>query len=115
MRHEMDINPSPFSKIASGKKTFELRLNDKKWQTVHIGDEIEFINTENIEKKLLTKVLSIHKYPSFEELYKSLPLLKCGYSEKDISTAKASDMDVYYSRDVQIQYDVVGIEILVIS
>ncbi|EHQ89824.1 ASCH domain-containing protein [Desulfosporosinus youngiae] len=115
MRHKMDINPSPFSKIESGKKTIELRLNDEKRQIVHIGDEIEFINTEDIEKRLLTKVLSIHRYPSFEELYKSLPLLKCGYSERDLSTAKASDMDIYYSKDEQIQYDVVGIEISIIS
>lgn len=115
MRHKMDLNPSPFSKIESGKKTIELRLNDEKRQLIHIGDEIEFINTEAIEKRLLTKVLSIHRYPSFEELYKSLPLLKCGYTEKNISTAKASDMDVYYSRDEQIQYDVVGIEISLIN
>lgn len=115
IRHTLNLNPSPFSKIESGKKTIELRLNDEKRQLIHIGDEIDFINSEDIEKRLLTKVLSIHRYPSFEELYKSLPLLNCGYTKKNISTAKASDMDVYYSKDEQRQYDVVGIEISAIN
>ena len=115
MRHKMDLSPLPFSKIKSGKKTIELRLNAEKTQLIHIGDEIEFINTEDIKKRLLTKVLSIHRYPSFEELYQSLPLLKCGYTEKDISEAKASDMDIYYSRDEQMQYEAVGIEISIIN
>ena len=115
MKHKLNLNPSPFSKMESGKKTIELRLNDEKIQRVHAGDEIEFINTMDIEKRLLTKVLAIHRYPSFEELYKSLPLLKCGYTQENISAAKASDMEVYYSRDEQIQYDVVGIEISIMD
>jgi ASC-1-like (ASCH) protein len=115
MRHELDLNPSPFLKIESGKKNIELRLNDEKIQLIRIGDEIEFINTEDTEKRLLTMVLAIHRYPSVEELYQFLPLLRCGYTEKNILAAKASDMDVYYSRDEQIQYDVVGIEISIIN
>lgn len=115
MRHYMKLNPAPFDMIKSGRKTIELRLNDEKRQNVSLGDEIEFANTENSEQKILVKVIDIHRLPTFEELYQSLPLLKCGYTEEDISTAKASDMELYYSKEQQLQYGVLGIEISVIQ
>lgn len=34
MTHYMKLNPEPFDKIASGKKTIELRLYDEKRKTV---------------------------------------------------------------------------------
>lgn len=114
MRHYMKLNPSPFDMIKSGIKTIELRLNDEKRQCISVGDEIEFTNTKDNNLKLLTKVIAIHKFPSFEELYKQLPLLKCGYTEDDVSSAKSSDMDFYYSKEQQNKYGVLGIELKVI-
>lgn len=114
MKHQMKLNPSPFNMIKSGEKTIELRLNDEKRRLLNVGDEIEFVNTENDKLKLLAKITEIHHFKSFEELYKSLPLLKCGYTQNDIATAKASDMDMYYSKEKQNKYGVLGIEIKVI-
>lgn len=107
----MRLKPSPFAKIASKRKTIELRLFDEKRQMIHPGDEIVFTNLRDPEQKLLVRVLQLHCYPSFEELYHSLPLLKCGYTEKSLPTAKAEDMEQYYSREQQEKYGVVGIEI----
>ena len=115
MRHYMKLNPSPFDMIKSGRKTIELRLNDEKRQCISTGDEIEFSNTENNNLKLLTQVIAIHRFNSFEELYQNLPLLKCGYTEDDISSAKSSDMDFYYSKKQQNKYGVLGIELKVIE
>ena len=50
-------------------------------------------------------------FPTFEDLYKSLPLLKCGYTDKDVAMAHPSDMEAYYSAQEQEKYGVVGIEI----
>ena len=50
-------------------------------------------------------------FDSFKELYNSLPLLECGYTENDIDTASQSDMDVYYSKEQQKKYGAVGIKI----
>ena len=53
-------------------------------------------------------------YASFEELYRELPLLECGYTEEDIDTASPEDMEEYYSKEKQAQYGVVGIKISLI-
>lgn len=42
---------------------------------------------------------------------KELSLLECGYTETDIETASPDDMNVYYSKDNQQKYGVVGIRI----
>ena len=108
--HEMKLDASPFEMIKSGKKTIELRLFDEKRQGVKPGDRIVFTNTSTGEK-LDAEVLKLHRFESFFELYKSLPLLKCGYTDENIGTAHPSDMEKYYSPEDERKYGVVGIEL----
>ena len=106
----MKLNPAPFEMIKSGKKTIELRLYDEKRRKIKVCDEIIFTNTVNGET-LSRAVKDIHIFRSFYELYKSLPLLKCGYTEDDIDSASPLDMEKYYSIDEQKNFGVVGIEL----
>ena len=108
--HRMKLNPEPFELIKSGKKTIELRLFDGKRQIIKVGDSIVFTHALTGEK-LRVNVENLHRFESFEELYKSLPLLKCGYTEATVADAKPSDMEEYYSAEDQKKYGVVGIEI----
>lgn len=108
----MNLHSSPFEKIKSGEKTIELRLCDEKRQLIKVGDIITFTNTTTFEI-LNAKVIKLHKFADFEELYESLPLLKCGYTVDDIDGASPSDMNIYYSLEKQKKYGVLGIEILV--
>ncbi len=108
--HNMKLHSSPFEMIKSGKKTIELRLFDEKRQQIKVGDKIVFTNTATGEA-LNTKVVKLHRFDSFEELYKSLPLLNCGYTTGDVDKAQPSDMEKYYSMDEQKKYGVVGIEL----
>ena len=108
--HEMKLRPEPFNKIRSGTKTIELRLYDEKRQTIREDDVIIFTCSTN-GAQIRAIVKKLHRFDSFETLYKSLPLLKCGYTTEDINTAKPSDMEVYYSAEEQKQYGVVGIEL----
>lgn len=110
--HEMKLNSSPFEMIRSGKKTVELRLFDEKRQKIKAGDIIRFTSTENGEI-VSAIVIKLHIFESFCELYKTLPLLRCGYTEDDIDTAHYLDMDMYYPPEEQKKYGVVGIEIRV--
>ena len=110
MLHNMKLNPSPFEMIKSGEKTIELRLFDEKRQQLKAGDKIVFTDTTTGET-LNTTVVKLHRFDSFEELYKSLPLLKCGYTTENIDNAKPSDMEQYYSVEEQRKYGVVGIEL----
>ena len=108
----MNLHSAPFEMIKSGEKTIELRLFDEKRQKIRVGDRIIFTNSTNGEK-INTRVVKLHLFDSFEQLYKKLPLLKCGYTTEDINTAAPSDMEDYYSIDEQRKYGVVGIELIV--
>ena len=108
--HEMKLRPEPFGKIRSGSKTIELRLYDEKRQKIQVGDVIIFTSTERGEQIRAT-VKKLHRFDSFEALYKSLPLLKCGYTAEDVDTAQPSDMEAYYSSEEQEKYGVLGIEL----
>lgn len=59
-------------------------------------------------------VENLFVFNSFDELYKNLPLLECGYTENDVSMASPDDMNQYYSKEEQKEYGVVGIKIRLI-
>ena len=107
----MKLNDEPFKLIKNKEKNIELRLNDQKRRLIKNGDTIEFSNTNFNEEKLTVKVVRIHKFKTFEELYKELPLTKCGYKSNEIAQATPDDMIKYYSLEKQHQYGVLGIEI----
>lgn len=108
--HTMKLNPEPFAMIKSGMKTIELRLLDEKRAKIKPGDVIFFTNTYDGEK-ISTTVIKLHCFNNFEELYKTLPLLQCGYTFDNVDKAKSSDMEKYYSKEEQRKYGVVGIEL----
>ncbi len=107
--HQMKLHVAPFEMIKCGKKTIELRLYDEKRRKINVGDTIVFTNKNG--EKLRAVVSHLHVFENFAELYSALPLLKCGYTEEDIDTAKPEDMDAYYSAEEQAKYGVVGIEL----
>ena len=109
--HVMNLTPAPMQEIRTGNKTIELRLNDEKRKLISVGDTIKFINTEDSNDTLRVKVVDLFLFSSFAELYDNLPLLNCGYNEDNINTASPDDMEMYYSREKQNKYGVVGIEI----
>ena len=109
MTHYMKLNPEPFDKIASGKKTIELRLYDEKRKTVLPGDEIIFTHIHNPYRSISVIVDSVITAASFESLFKHISLVDCGYEEKDITGSNHLDMNQYYSEEKQRQHGVVGI------
>lgn len=109
--HVMNLTPAPMQEIRTGNKTIEVRLNDEKRKQISVGDTIKFINTEDSNDTLRVKVVDLFLFSSFAELYDNLPLLNCGYNEDNINTASPEDMEMYYSREKQNKYGVVGIEI----
>lgn len=109
-RHEMKLDPAYFARIASGRKKYELRLNDDKRRKIEIGDEILFTNNAT-GQTLLTKVLGKEIFPDFAALYRALPLLECGYTEETLPAASPKDMEAYYSPAEQRKFGVVGIRL----
>ena len=110
MFHFMNLEPSAFLKIANQNKTIELRLNDEKRQKINIGDRIEFRCGE-INSVIFAEVIKLHKFSDFEQLYKALPLEKCGYSKDDLKTAHYTDMEKYYTKSQIKKHGALGIEL----
>ena len=111
MKHVMRLQKEPFESIESGEKTFELRLYDEKRQAIRVGDELEFILANDPSRTLRCEVIALHRFDSFEALYRALPLLRCGYTKKTLAKASPADMEKYYSVQQQKKYGVLGIEL----
>ena len=109
MTHNMKLRREPFDKIARGEKTIELRLLDEKRRTISTGDTIVFTCADDAGCSLHTRVVALHVFADFDELYRNLPHDKCGYSYGDV--ASHHDMEQYYSLDEQARYGVIGIEL----
>lgn len=71
---EMHINSEYFGLIASGEKRLELRINDPKRASIHVGDTIQFSCRGEEDKKLLCTVEAIHRAASFAKLVDVIPL-----------------------------------------
>lgn len=112
--HIMKLNPSPMKMFREGHKTIELRLYDEKRKKIAVGDTIKFISTSNITDILNVTVEELFVFSSFDELYKNLPLLECGYTKDNIDKASPCDMELYYPKEKQSKYGVVGIKVSVI-
>ena len=107
----MNLAPLPYKQIVDGKKTIELRLYDERRQGLRVGDFIEFTNRDDPTKRFTARVEELYIFDSFDDLYKSLPLIDCGYSEEDLLFASPRDMDQYYTREQQKTYKALGIKI----
>lgn len=106
--HKLDLRPTPFSLIKTGKKKFELRLYDKRRRGILPGDVIEFTNQTSGEK-LAVNVVSLHIFNDFKQLYQSLNPLTLGYEVGEDVSYK--DMEQYYPQERQRAYKVVAIKI----
>lgn len=111
MTHRFKLDLGPFISIKSKQKDIEMRLFDEKRQVIHKGDKIIFYCLENNEE-ITCKVINLHIYKSFDELYASFPKTRLGYKEDE--DAHPDDMYKYYSKERIAQYGVVGIEIKLI-
>ncbi len=101
MTHRMKLNASPFYKIKNGVKTIELRLYDEKRRAMSEGDIIEFTNASDPAEAIKCEIIKLHIFDSFYELYATLPLTKCGYTDENVNDAKAEDMNEYYPVEEQ--------------
>ena len=109
MKHCMKLQHAPFSSIKTGRKTIEMRLHDEKRSLIKEGDSVEFTDVETGEI-LLCKVVCLHRYVSFAQLYAHHDKISLGYNKGE--EANPNDMLDYYPQEEVEKYGVVGIEIV---
>ncbi|MDE7082488.1 MAG: ASCH domain-containing protein [Clostridia bacterium] len=108
----MKLAAEPYELIASGKKTVEVRLYDEKRKQISVGDTIEFFRL-NANVSLTAKVVAVHRFDSFRELFASALFPKTGSG--DLSETDAADtMYKYYTKEQESHFGVLGIEIVLI-
>lgn len=106
--HYMNLCPGPFELIENRTKTIEMRLNDEKRKLLKIGDLLIFTNTET-KKELITEIIDLKTFNSFDELYVKYPKKALGYKDSEIANPK--DMNEYYTDENIIKYGTLAIEI----
>ena len=112
MLYEMHLSPTPFNKIATERKTVEMRLFTESRKHLTAGDTIEFTNNVT-GKKITVEVTGVHQFKNFKELYEFYPKEKLGYNSDEIADYK--DMNIYYTDENIKNFGVIGIEIKLIK
>lgn len=108
MEHKMNLQDWPFYAIKNGTKKIEMRLYDEKRQKIKVGDIIVFANQQKTET-ICTKVVALHLFKNFAEIYQKFPKEWLGYKSDEI--AKPEDMEQFYPAEEIAGCGVVGIEI----
>ena len=106
MIHKMRLVDFAFKAMKNKEKDIEIRLNDEKRQLVKVGDIIEF---EHVDTKeiLKTRVVALHKYKSFKELFNNFDHKRFGLRETDDETI----CNKFYTKEEMDKYEALGIEI----
>lgn len=110
MIHNMKLVDFAFKAIKNKDKDIEVRLNDPKRQLIKIGDTIEFTNIDTLEV-IKVKVVGLHKYKTFKELFNSFEHKRFGLKDSD----DESIMDRFYSKEEQEKNGALGIEIILLE
>ncbi len=79
---EMHLQSDIFKLVATGEKTFEIRVNDLKRQKIKVGNIVTFIDREDQTKKVSCKVENLFYFKTFVELFHNIKKEDCGFSPK---------------------------------
>ena len=106
--HYLRLTARPFAAITTGKKTIETRLFDEKRQKIAVGDRIVFHNTEDTSQTITVLVTGLYKHATFRELFSSHKPEEFGGASVE---QLIDQIYTFYSKEDEIKYGVVGIEI----
>jgi hypothetical protein len=107
----MNLQPKYFDFIKDGTKRIELRLYDKKRQSIQLGDIIEFAKSD--DEKFKAEVVGLLRYNSFADLFEDFDISILA----DSSMTKQELLEVlgeFYSEEKQAEFGVIGIRIKLI-
>ncbi len=103
--HFMRLTNPPFEKIRTGAKTIESRLYDEKRRLVELGDQVIFTNGDG--DSIATTVVALLRYPTFCAMFADLGPRPFGGESVH---ALSEEVHMFYSKEDEIQYTVVGIK-----
>lgn len=80
MHYFMGLYDRPFELMASGEKTVEVRLFDKKRRQLAVGDLITFSKLTNRLEDMTVQVKNLTRFATFREMYETIPAGDMGAS-----------------------------------
>lgn len=107
---DMKLQKKYFDAIKYGHKKIEMRLNDEKRSKIQVGDTIIFSKEPLGNERIDTKVISLKKFDSFEEMvnyYDIKHLAPKGVTKEEL----INDLNKYYPLEKQNEYKCLAIEI----
>ncbi len=110
----MKLKPEFFELIKSGKKEYEVRLNDEKRQKISVGDRIIFKKEPDLFEGVIVTVEEVKRFNSFYKMAEMLSLKSLGFPDKNIDQV----VRVYhkiYSKEDEEKYGVVAFKIKLIQ
>jgi len=102
-----------FSLISLGLKTVEGRKNKGKFMNMKIGDIIQWVNHDFMERTIMTEILDKVKYISFQEYLEMEGLDKCLPGIPDIEHG-LSVYFKYFTKEDEARYGVIAIRLKLI-
>jgi len=102
----MKLKEEFFDKVKSGKKIYEVRLYDEKRQKVCVGDTIIFKKMPELIDGVVTKVVDVKKFESFEQMAQTLSLASVGFEKKNAAQVSRFYRSIY-GREDEKKYGVV--------
>ena len=106
----MKLYDEPFNLIKDGKKTIEVRCNDKKRQKLKVGDKIIFTRYENPADRIRAEIVELRAFNTFRELYSAYSLETFGYNDKTVDDMVKDAYDIY-SKEKEEKYGALAISI----
>ena len=107
--HEMRLNDAPFNKIDLEEKDIELRLYDEKRRRLNVNDIIIFTHSDDAARQIAVRIISLHRYASFEQLFHDYTPDRCGFEDGTSAEDAAQQMGAYYSPELIDALGVIGI------
>ncbi len=105
MQYKMDLSEFSFNKIKAGRRV-DMRLFDKKRQSLKIGDMIEYENINNPHEHIECLVQGMAVFDNFSNMIDCLTPQMLGYDDKEEIILR---LNRAYSLDLQKNFNVVAI------
>lgn len=105
MQYKMDLSEFSFNKIKAGRRV-DMRLFDKKRQSLKIGDMIEYENINNPHEHIECLVQGMAVFDNFSNMIDCLTPQMLGYNDKEEIILR---LNRAYSLDLQKNFNVVAI------
>ena len=105
MQYKIDLSEFSFNKIKAGRRV-DMRLFDKKRQSLKIGDVIEYENLNNPRERIVCLVLGTAVFENFSNMVDCLTPQMLGYTNKEEVILRLNRV---YSVEQQKDFNVMAI------